>query len=110
MLKRAYRLRKDRDFQKIYRKGQRRTSPNFTLYYLPTKFAVTQVGFVVSKKVSKSAVVRNRLRRRATAIVEELYAHIQPSKQVIILIRQDFSAMIPQELKKELHNLLKIVT
>lgn len=109
MLKRAYRLRKDRDFQRIYRKGQRRSTPNFTLYYQPSRFDSSQVGFVVSKKVSKSAVVRNSLRRRASAIVETHFKSIQKPFQIIVLIRKDYTSLTPSDLQQELHQLLKVV-
>ena len=106
MLKRSYRLRKDRDFQKLYRTGRRYTTNHFVIYYLPSKFEFTQVGFVVSKKVSKSAVVRNKLRRRATAVIEEYYNELRPPKQIIVLIRKDFSLISPLDLKTELNMLI----
>lgn len=109
MLKRSYRLRKDRDFQKLYKSGQRHSSPNFTLYYLASKLEYSRVGFVVSKKVSKSAVVRNKLRRRTTAVLESVYSDLVQSFDMIILIRRDFNNLSPQDLQAELRALLKKV-
>lgn len=106
MLKRSYRLRKDRDFQKLYRTGRRYTTDHFVIYYLPSSFEYTQVGFVVSKKVSKSAVVRNKLRRRATAIIEEYYPNFSQTLTIIVLIRKDFSLISPAELQKEMNRLI----
>ena len=86
MLKRSYRLRKDRDFQKLYRNGRRYTTPHFVVYYLASRFENTQVGFVVSKKVAKNAVVRNKLRRRASAVIEGYYPKISKPMHIIVLI------------------------
>ena len=109
MLKRSYRLRKDRDFQKLYRTGRRYTTTHFVIYYLPSKFEFTQVGFVVSKKVAKSAVIRNKLRRRASAFIEENYPRINKPQQVIVLIRKDFSILSPANLNVELKQLIKVI-
>ncbi|MSR68549.1 ribonuclease P protein component [Candidatus Saccharibacteria bacterium] len=106
MLKRVYRLRKNSDFQRLYKSGKRFTTPNLVLYYMPSNFDYSQVGFVVSKKVSKKAVVRNSLRRRAGAIVEASYPKLKTPTKMIILIRRDFSALTPSELNKEITTLL----
>lgn len=73
---------------------------------MPSNFDYSQVGFVVSKKVSKKAVVRNSLRRRAGAIVEASYPKLKTPTKMIILIRRDFSALTPSELNKEITTLL----
>jgi ribonuclease P protein component len=76
------------------------------IYYLPSRFEFTQAGFVVSKKVSKSAVLRNRLRRRVSAIIEENYHQLTPPMQIIILIRKDFSTIPVLDLKNEIIKLI----
>ena len=106
MLKRSYRLRKDRDFQKLYRNGRRYTTPHFVVYYLASRFENTQVGFVVSKKVAKNAVVRNKLRRRASAVIEGYYPKISKPMHIIVLIRKDFSVLSSTELNTEINQLL----
>lgn len=110
MLKRSYRLRKDRDFQKLYKSGQRYSTSNFTLHYLASKLEYSKVGFVVSKKVSKSAVIRNKLRRRSSAVVESIYPSLKQPYDIIVLIRRDFSALSTKELQDELHQLFKKIS
>lgn len=109
MLARTYRLRKNSDFQRLYKTGKRFATANLVLYYLPAKLDHSQIGFVVSKKISKSAVIRNTLRRRVSAIVEENFTKFTNPLQAIILIRSDFSALKPQDLQKEVKNLLSKV-
>ncbi|MEI6581670.1 MAG: ribonuclease P protein component [bacterium] len=106
MLKRTNRLRKNSDFQRLYKSGKRFSTPNLALYYMPSNFDYSQVGFVVSKKVSKSAVIRNSLRRRTSAIVESIYPNIKHPTKLIILIRRDFSGLSPTELQKEIKTLM----
>ncbi len=107
MLARTYRLRKNSDFQRLYRTAKRFATPNLVLYYTPSHLKYSQVGFVVSKKVSKSAVVRNTLRRRASGVVEEMFANIKEPVKMIVLIRKDFSGMNPIEIKAEINKLLE---
>jgi len=107
MLARTYRLRKNSDFQRLYKTAKRFATPNLVLYYMPSSLDYSQIGFVVSKKVSKSAVRRNSLRRRASGIVEELYKDIKKPQKIIVLIRKDFTELKPEELKNEIKNLFK---
>ena len=52
--------KKEKDFEKVFKKGQRAFSDTVTLYYLPADDF--KVGFAVSKKHGKS-VKRNRIKR-----------------------------------------------
>jgi ribonuclease P protein component len=59
----------------VYQHGQTQRSPQFSLRYAANdRQAGYRVAVVVSKKVHKSAVKRNRIRRR-------LYAALQPHEQ-----------------------------
>lgn len=47
----------------------------------------SQFGISISRKVSKRAVVRNRIKRQIKAIIREKLPHIQPGWQVVIVVR-----------------------
>ena len=55
-----YRLKKQKDFDRVFKEGKRLFSESLTLIYLPSK--ELKVGFAVSKKHGKS-VTRNRIKR-----------------------------------------------
>lgn len=55
------RLKKNNDFQKLFKKGKRAFSPCLTVIYAPAK-CVSVMGIALSKKHGK-AVVRNRIKR-----------------------------------------------
>lgn len=63
MLPRVDRLRKMRDFALLSQKGRAVYSPFYTLRFRPSLEA-TKVGFVASAKIFKTAVKRNRVKRR----------------------------------------------
>lgn len=57
---RYYRLKKQSDFDKLFRKGTRLFSPSLTIIFAPSKH--TTMGISVGKKHGKS-VRRNRIKR-----------------------------------------------
>ena len=56
-----YRLKKEKDFDLVFRKGKRLFSSSITLVYFPSQ--ELKVGFAVSKKHGGS-VVRNKIKRQ----------------------------------------------
>ena len=71
------RLKKEKDFEKVFKNGKRLFSNTITLLYYPAK--EIKVGFVVSKKHG-SAVMRNRIKR----LLRESFRSFTPK------IRQNF--------------------
>ena len=64
---------------------------SFVLQMRPNEKNETRVGFTVSKKIAKSAVVRNKLRRQMREIVR-LSPDLQqnyPSHDLILIARSD---------------------
>ena len=55
-----YRLKKEKDFNLVFKKGKRLFSASLTMIYFPSQ--ELKVGFAVSKKHGGS-VVRNRIKR-----------------------------------------------
>lgn len=100
MLPKAQRLRRSRDFSKVYRLGRKGVSAHFVVRVWeppiadqgsqaegPIHDALGQVGIVVSQKVNKRAVVRNRLKRQVRAIMGQLLPQLQPRLWVVINLR-----------------------
>jgi ribonuclease P protein component len=89
-LAKAHRLPRSA-FDGIYRKG-RRVSGHYCrgviLNFSPQQKPISpQIGIVISKKVSKRAVVRNRLRRQIQAAFQYLLPHLSPGWQGIIIVQ-----------------------
>lgn len=68
MLPKAERLRRAKDFALLSQKGRVIYSPFYALRLRPTQTA-TKVGFVTSTKVFKTAVKRNRCKRRMREVL-----------------------------------------
>lgn len=102
MLARAKRLRKDRDIQRVFRLGRPGGNDLIGLKTLPNKLGVSRAALVVSGKISKKAVVRNRIRRRLSGQLEELWQTIPPGYDIVISARADLSVTPVVELKRSI--------
>lgn len=63
-MKSVHRLREQKDFTHLFRTGRRVHTPFFSFVVVKTDKKDTKLACIVSKSTVKSAVVRNRLRRR----------------------------------------------
>jgi ribonuclease P protein component len=85
------RLRDPQDFLALRRTGKRFASRFFSTQFRSTPSAVARLGMAVSRRVSKRAVVRNRIRR---AIRESFRLHrAQLGGCDVLLIAQPHAAL-----------------
>ena len=65
-----------------------------------------QVGISISKKVSKRAVVRNRIKRQLKAIVRQLLPRLEVGLRMVILVRSEALTYEYGDFLQELEQLL----
>ena len=65
-----HRLKKNKQFNYIYRKGEKVKSKNFNLFIIKSKYPCYRIGYSISKKEGK-ANQRNLLKRRLREIVRK---------------------------------------
>ncbi|HEY1835941.1 MAG TPA: ribonuclease P protein component [Candidatus Saccharimonadales bacterium] len=97
MLSRTHRFHGYGSLRYAYRNGKVVRGPHCLLKYAPNNRRSTyRVAVVVSKKVHKSAVVRNRIRRR---IYEAVRSYIKPDVpiDVIYIVYSDYLANCPAD-------------
>ena len=108
-LPRPARLRKERDIKNVFRRSRRREG-NFLILLIHQKQALPgRATVVVPKKVSKSAVVRNGLRRM---LVEWLRVDVGVQKQPIdcvVLVKPSLKSASKESIRAELANLRRTV-
>jgi ribonuclease P protein component len=82
----------------VYKNGQAIRSHLITLKYIAnphrdhSRFAV-----VVSKKVHKSAVGRNRIRRRVFEVIRQELPHFKPTHDVVVMVFSSEVITLPQD-------------
>lgn len=77
-------LRRRGDFARLRQRGRRIATKYLTLYVtdaLPGD-STSLVGITVNKSIGK-AVVRNKLRRRLAAIIDEAFAHVRAIRLIV---------------------------
>jgi len=101
------RLRRREDFTKVYAKGDRYRGSYLSLKVLfDSNATVTQIGIVVSKKVSKLAVSRNRFKRQLRAIFRQLLSQLKSGLQIVVTVTTVQSKPSYQEIWDDLIKLL----
>ena len=84
--KEDHRLKKNSQFNYIYRKGERAVTKHFVLFIVKSKYPCYKIGFTISKKIGK-AWKRNLLRRRLKEIIR-LNQLTQSGKNYILQARE----------------------
>jgi ribonuclease P protein component len=97
--------------RRVYRHGKTVRIPFVALKYgLNERRRIPRVAVVVSKKVNKSAVVRNRIRRRVYEVVRHCLEPEIPAYDLVFTVFNDkLAAMTAEELEKTIKSLLKDV-
>ena len=102
MLAKSNRLTKEKDFRRVFRRGKRYETPLFRVYIGEQKESLSsgsRFGVIVSKKVSKKAVDRNRIKRVIRAAIKEYIEKTKGNFDIIIVVirkpeRVDFSGIV----------------
>jgi ribonuclease P protein component len=105
-MKRKYRLRRNRDFQRVRRHGTSHASPIMVLAFLRNELDYSRFGFVVSKRLGK-AVQRNRLKRRLREATRLRMDQIKPGFDLIVIARTKINQASYQEISDSLDGLLR---
>lgn len=128
-LPKRYRLKHRRDFSAVYRAGLRRDTPHLSLRALQiakchanlvsanldleqpqaaeaASSPPTRIGVSISQKVSKRAVVRNRIKRLIRAALRQLLPELFPGWLVVITVRPSAIECCYEEFLQELKQLL----
>lgn len=107
MVEKAYRIKKNSDFQFIYKKGKSVANKQFVVYTKVNKeLEHFRLGISVSKKLG-NAVVRNRIKR---AIRENFKVHKEDiiPIEIIVIARQPAKHMDTLQIQASLEHVLKI--
>lgn len=106
-MEKAYRIKKNDDFQKVYKQGKSVANKQFIVYRLTNKDNEHfRLGISVSKKIG-NAVTRNRIKR---AIRESFTRHKEDiiKDDFIVIARNPSKDMTVEEIHKSLEHVMKI--
>jgi len=109
MLPENNRLKKRNDFNEILKKGKAITGKFVFLKYLKNNLNVNRFGFVVSLRISKRAVIRNRIRRQLREATRRNLSNIKHSFDVLIIAKPEIINKKYQEIRNELEYLFQFI-
>ena len=101
------RIKKNKEFQEVFKKGRSFANRQFVIYVLKKKEQVEfRLGLSVSKKIG-NAVTRNRVKRHVRQSFLELENRIMKGNDYIIVARKPTSELDIHESKASLIHVLK---
>lgn len=101
MLKKEFRISRSKDYNNIYRYGKKIPGKYIIMYIMPSYQGINRFGIVTSKKVG-NAVVRNRVKRRIRAILEQDLENIKGSHDIVIIGRRHINEAEFDALKRDI--------
>ena len=108
MLSKKYRFHSRGGVRYVYQHGKTIRSPKMSLIHTDNNRGFTRFAVVVSKKVEKSAVKRNRIRRRVYEVLRRNFELIPKQKDYIFVIfTNDVIDMKFDELEKVMGELVE---
>ncbi|MFA4941929.1 MAG: ribonuclease P protein component [Patescibacteria group bacterium] len=85
MLKKVNQLRLDKEFDQVFKKGRSSYVEILGIKAFFTKAEESRLGILVSNKVSKKAVERNKIKRQIREILRLKLAKIKSGYDIIII-------------------------
>lgn len=109
-MKKAYRVKSEAEFQKVFHQGKSTANRQFVVYVLKKpKQAHFRIGISVGKKLG-NAVVRNRVKRRIRQAIFELDREnlLNHEADFLVIARKPVASMSVEECKQSLIHVLKL--
>lgn len=106
MLPRQNRLKKTKDFDKVFKQGLFINDRFIAFKAASNDLDVTRFGFIVGTKISKKAVVRNKIKRWLRAAVLPCLKDIKPGFDVAVMVKPEILNSDFQEIKSAIQKLI----
>lgn len=108
MLNKTYRFHSRGGVKYVYQHGKTIRRPDISLVFCDNERGATRVAVVVSKKINKTAVGRNQIRRRVYEAIRLDFDKIKKSRDYIFVIYNRNLKSIPfKDLQKLIRSLIE---
>ena len=107
MLPKENRLKKNNDFQRVFKQGKYLKGNFINLKFIENNLPQSRFVFIIGLKISKKTVIRNKIRRRCFEVIKSTFNQIKEGFDLVFLptpeaVEKDYS-----ETEKEINSLLK---
>lgn len=107
MLPKGKRVRKTREFERVFSSRLSIYGSFVRISYSPGSTDTTRCAIVVSTKISKKAVVRNKIRRRARAVIGKLMPLLTPPIDLVITCLNGSSSVLYKDFEVDIKKCLQ---
>jgi ribonuclease P protein component len=107
MLKRNQRISKKNDFRDIFKFGKNFSNNQLILKVLPNGLEFCRFAVVISLKISKKAVERNRMRRRIMEIIRANEGNIKKGFDLVFVGKPELKKSDFKQMERGLADLIK---
>ena len=102
MLNKKYRITKKEDFTEINKKGKKIGSSHFIIKFTQNSLGYSRYGIIISTKISKKAVERNKIKRQLREIIRINYDTLPQGYDIVIYTKKNICNVLFHELEKEI--------
>ena len=106
-LRKSFRVKKEKDFNAIFKEGESVANRRFVIYRLANSQEHFRVGLSVSKKLG-NAVMRNQIKRRIRHILIDHRNELVDNVDFIVIARKGVENLDYAELEKNLLHVLRL--
>lgn len=107
MLKKENRINKNKDFDRIFKTGQSFYGRILGIKVVNNELGLNRFGIMLSNKVSKKAVIRNRFKRQIREIIKNELILLKTGHDLVIIVFPLILDKNYQELEELVKNGLK---
>ncbi len=101
MLSKKYRVKKFKDFNDLFDKGEFKSASSFYIKYIKNNENYSKISVVVPKKIAKLAVTRNRIKRQLSEIIRLKFKEIKPGYNILLICKSNVLDMVYGQLDRE---------
>lgn len=101
-LSKKFRLSKKNDFEAVFENGRKIYGKYVSLFAVKNNLKFNRFGVIVSNKVSKKAVERNRIRRRITEVIKQDFKLLKNGFDFVIVAKHQIRDKNYQSIKDEI--------
>ena len=106
-LRKSFRVKKEKDFDAIFKKGASVANRKFVIYRLENQQQHFRVGLSVSKKLG-NAVTRNQIKRRIRHVLIQNSNQIADNVDFVVIARKGVELLEYAEIEKNLLHVLRL--
>ena len=106
MLKKINRIGSRKEFGEIKKNGELINSPTFGVLVFKNEDKEKRFGFIISKKISKRAVDRNKIKRRMAEVIRKNLEKFKDGTRMIFLAKKEILKKGINEIENEIEKLI----